>query len=422
MATPGERFISFIADDGTNRTRIIKKIFVTRITINPATNVITAVTPQGTMEVGFNEFLGPKGVCCCKGDTTTGGVSTTRGNVSILELVREFSLSRDPNFHLCLRQYLVSDVDMLVLPTPPYTGQYGDLPFQDPWWKILLCLIALLLLIAAAIAEAVGGSGDITVSGGGGGGGGSDCCGVSASGGGTSYVAAGLLAAAAAVATIAAASDVRDPFRRGEDHTPPGKGETTLAEKVNLKIGYPEPVTLGKPFAVKADWKYQRITNVATYDYSVSEVNNNVHVVSKYEINAPDVVRLYKREPWIVKARFLGPGGEAFRGEQLFVQCFLIGPAGQYVVFPLQDGGIFPDETANDGTYTGIFQFATQDKNPRGIWTYFVVAQDVNAAQPNMTPEQAAQYIGGMVLTHQLTIDFSGGTCPFVPDGHVSVI
>jgi len=27
-----------------------------------------------------------------------------------------------------------------------------------------------------------------------------------------------------------------------------------------------------------------------------------------------------------------------------------------------------------------------------------------------------------MVLTHQLTINLGGGTCPLVPDGHVNVI
>ena len=63
----------------------------------------------------------------------------------------------------------------------------------------------------------------------------SDCCGISASGGGSNTVAAGLVAAAATAATIAAASDVRDPFRRGEDHTMPAAREMSLSEKANLK-------------------------------------------------------------------------------------------------------------------------------------------------------------------------------------------
>lgn len=421
-ATPGIQYVSFVVDDGASRAHVIKKIFVTRITFNPATRTFMAQTPEGTLEVGFNSLTGPKGACCCRSKRSGGRAGAKE--LSILELARLYAGRPDPEFHLCLPGYLITDVDLAVTPTPPYPGQYGDLPFQDPWWKIILCIIALLLLIAAAIAEAVGGSGDITVSGGTGGGDGTgqDCCGVSAQGGGTSYVAAGLVAAAATVATVAAASDVRDPFRRGQDHTNPSAGELTVAEKVNLKIGYPEPVALGRPFAVKADWTYERVTTGGSYTYAVSETNNNVHVVSQYEIDAPDVVLVYKREPWIVRAKFLDADGNGFRGEQLFVQCFLAGPAGQFRSFLLQDGGIQPDAKANDGVFTGVYQFALEEQNPRGLWTFFVIAQDINAAQPDMKPEDAAQLIGGMVVSQQLTIEFTGGTCPLVPDGHVNVI
>lgn len=123
----------------------------------------------------------------------------------------------------------------------------------------------------------------------------------------------------------------------------------------------------------------------------------------------------------IVRAQFFGPDDRLFRGEELFVQCLLIGPAGEYRRFLLQDDGIFPDEKPSDGLYTGMY-FFEREHNPRGIWTYFVIAQDINSAQPDMSPEEAAQIIGGMVLTHQLTISFSGRICPLVPDGHVNVI
>jgi len=68
--------------------------------------------------------------------------------------------------------------------------------------------------------------------------------------------------------------------------------------------------------------------------------------------------------------------------------------------------------------------FARHEKRGtfEGIWTFFVIAQDFNTAQPNMDPDEAAQIIGGMVVTHQLTINLGGGTCPLVPDGHVNVI
>jgi len=39
-----------------------------------------------------------------------------------------------------------------------------------------------------------------------------------------------------------------------------------------------------------------------------------------------------------------------------------------------------------------------------------------------MEPEEAAKIIGGMVLTHQLTINFDAGECPLVADGHVQMV
>ncbi|MCH5373799.1 MAG: S1 family peptidase, partial [Planctomycetes bacterium] len=35
----------------------------------------------------------------------------------------------------------------------PFGGQFGPLPFQDPWWKILFAIIAILLAIAAALVD-----------------------------------------------------------------------------------------------------------------------------------------------------------------------------------------------------------------------------------------------------------------------------
>lgn len=359
---------------------------------------------------------------------TTNTVSTRGPQASAPENVLQYLVDgftgHDPKFEFCLPGYLIDTMHATVSPAPPFTGQYGDLPFSDPWWKVILCIIALLLLIAAAIAEAVDGTGSITVGGGTGGGSGtgsgSSCCGLSASGGGSSYVAAGLLAAAAAVATIAAASDVRDPFRLGQDHTAPASPtEKTIQEDMDMSFKYNDTIEPGKPFKVGIDWHYTRTTDVSVYEYSDSATNANIHTLSKYVIDAPDVVRAYKRAPFVIQAQFYDGDKKLFKGNQLFVQCYLVGPAGQYRRFTLEDGGVAPDAKANDGTYTGLYQFTDDD---RGIWTYYVLAQDVNTADPNLDPEQAAQIIGGMLLTNQLTISFEGGTCPLVPDGHVNVI
>jgi hypothetical protein len=45
--------------------------------------------------------------------------------------------------------YLLKDGVMTVTYDPPFAGQYGDLPYQDPWWKVLLIILAVILAIAA---------------------------------------------------------------------------------------------------------------------------------------------------------------------------------------------------------------------------------------------------------------------------------
>ncbi|GAB3241247.1 hypothetical protein GCM10027346_36420 [Hymenobacter seoulensis] len=435
---PGTYYVSFIVKSAAGERRIIKKIFVTQVQFDPATGTISAVVPEGTLQVKFTDLVQSRGTCCGgakrrpEPDHETATPNTPRNNAkeSLQEFARAFNrfgelfTGHTPDFTFCPVGYLPLRVDASLTPNPAFSGQYGDLPFQDPWWKAVLAIVAALLLIGAAIAEAAGGSGDVSP-----GAGGTfdetsgdvDCCGVAASGGGSSYVAAGLVAAAATVATIAAASDVRDPFRRGQDNTVPAPGEMTLTESVNMLFKYPEPVALGRPFTTGLDWTYTRVTTGSTYTFSASDSNQNLHVLSEYKISAPEVVRTYKREPFRVEARFFDQGGEQLRGSALLVQCFLIGPQGQYESFVLQDDGASPDSASSDGVYTGEFYF-TRKQEPQGLWTYFVIAQDVNNAQPDLAPEDAAQIIGGLVVTHQLTLTFTNEECAFVPDGHVQVI
>ena len=445
-ASPGKHLVSFIVATPSGTQRIIKKIFVTKIAFDPANNGYSITTPEGVLSAAFTGVLGPKNPQCCSGSTRDedckDGVCRTReaintGLKAAATLARDdqnarnllYYLARgfkgyDPNFVFCAPQVLITDIEASVTPTPPYTGQYGDLPYQDPFWKVLLAILAFLLLVAAAIAEAVDGSGDVTAGAGGthdlpsdtGG----SCCTPTASGGGTSYVAAGLVAAAAAVAIIAGASDARDPFRKGQDHTKPDTdSELTLKEGLGLKLNYGDEIIPGKPFKVGIEYKYIRKTNAKTYTHQATETNANIHLLSKYVIDAQDVVRAYRRELFIVKAEFYDADNKQFKGSQLFVQCFLVGPAGQLVKFALQDNGLQADAAASDGVYTGAYRFTTKDK---GLWKYFVLAQDINTADPNLKPDEAAQIIGGMLLTDQLSITFAGGVCPLIADGDVNVI
>jgi hypothetical protein len=438
----GTHYVSIVLEDGAGaKSRFIKKIFVTRVSFDSSTRIFRAETPEGVLAASFLDLIGPRGgcgddgheACCCCHREKPGAEDTgnEREPADIKQLRRAHSTVTNfasllaqlgPSFRFCPPGYLPHRMLVTWTPTPPYAGQYSDLPLQDPWWKVLLCILAVILLIAAAVAEAVDGDGSVTVGSGDGDTGGpvEDCCGVRAGGGGNSYVAAGLVAAAAAAATAAGLSDIRDPFRRGQDATPPGAGQLTLAETLAVELGYPEPVALGQPFAVKAAWDYKRLTDGGSFAASGNDTTQNVHVASSYQITAPEVHRRYRRQEWVVQGQFFDGDGNSFRGSQLFVQCLLVGPAGEFRRIVLQDDGNYPDEKPGDGVYSGRYPFLRTDS--AGLWRYYVIAQDVNHATPDLKPEEAAQIIGGMVLTHQLVITFDEDDCPFVPDGHVMVI
>jgi hypothetical protein len=417
---PGIHRVSFIAEVGGVRTRVIKKIFVTRVGYDPVSRTYTVAAPEGELRAELVNMVGPLRPICC--GQPRGPKDPDAQRKSIFDYLRSEAGRHDLNFRLCIRDYLLGRIKLNVINTPPYTGRFGDLPYQDPWWKVLLCILALLLLVAAAIAEAVDGSGEISTTGGPGGEGSptGDCCGLNPSGGGTSYVAAGLVAAAAAVATAAVYTDVKDPIRRGQEATDPAAA-TTLSESLEAVALYQDPVQCGKPFKIATKWQYVRHTTGGDLAHEVSETNQNIHVLSRYEIEAPDVVRRFRKERFIVKARFFDASDKLVTGPALFVQCFLCGPNGEYRVFPLLDDGVPVDDRADDGTYTGVYDFLNEER-PEGFWKFFVIAQDVNTASPDLDPVQAAGIIGGMVLTGQLTIDYSGGTCALVEDGQVHVI
>lgn len=347
--------MSFIAQNASGRTRVIKKIFVTRTQFDPTTGAFSTQTPEGTISVRFLSLFGPQADCCAE-------PRRRPAEINILQLadrlLRERSSGRD-TYQFCL-PFLLKDIEVAVTMSLPFAGQYSDLPFQDPWWKDLLAVLAFIFLVVCAVIAAVYGknlsggvattaSGDsIPVMQG-------NCC-------KTDQSVAGLIASLAAAigSAVGAAKDVRDPFRRGQDQTMPAPGELTTSEHLKMSISYPEPVALGKPFAVGADWEYTRVTTGSSYSYAVSEINHNSHVLSNYQITAPNVIRSYRREPFIVKGEFFGADGEAFRGDQLFVQCILEGLdtlQGQYRRLIMQDDGNFPDDKPNDGVYTGIHYF-----------------------------------------------------------------
>jgi hypothetical protein len=447
-APPGIHRISFIVQTALNRTRIIKKIFVTRSEYNASTNTFSLQVPEGRLDLLLKKLLGPRDPCCRELisfiDTS---FETNRNIIKLIDVFMQ-NIINNPEYKGCTPYYLIQDFELTLTHTPPFGGQYPDLPFQDPWWKDLFVFLALL---AIAVLKLLGGDIRTRPSGSPPGGplmdGGQinmptislNCCSTpvrSEDNGGRSLVAWTIITLLfGPVPLLIAEGDSRDLFRRGEDNTLPVNGEITTKEHIKASISYPEPIASGKPFAVSINWEYTRTTTGRSYNYSVArETKTNNHVLSRYQINAPNVVRAYAREPFIVKAQFFGSEDKMFSGRQLYVQCMLEGTGplkGQYRHFVMQDNGIDPDQRSGDGVYTGVYYFKGED---HGLWMFYVIAQDVNSATDGMPPEEAAKIIGGVLLTHQLTVSCGEetremmantnqeSTCQFVTDGHVNVI
>lgn len=409
--TPGKKIVSFIAQAaGMSLTRTLKQIFVSQTTQDPATGEYSCTVEEGTLKVSGLQMIGPrdKWLPCS-------------------ERNRECRPSQGP--------WVPSKMSMAFYPNPAYAGVHGDLPFSDPWWKILAWIVAAIAAIVAIIAAALGegtagtavsGSFDETT-------GDIECC--TPDPGGIPHddgiTVAGVASAIATAAVAVGLSDAADPWWRGQEATPPKAGELTQAEKVDVEFAYPgDAPAAGRPYPVHVAWKYQRVTTGQNYDYGVDETQTNVHVNGGVEVEVPALLHAFS-QPLVIGARFKREDGKLFQGPELYAFALVRSPGdGMYFLVNLLDDGIAPDKKANDGTYTGAinleyaYRFLLKNKLPlEGKWRVYVFAQDVNGATPDMLPQIAAQHIGGFVVASALKITFDPTLpCPLEAQAVVDVV
>jgi hypothetical protein len=105
------------------------------------------------------------------------------------------------------------------------------------------------------------------------------------------FTVAGVPSAIASGAIVVACTDLADPFWRGQEATPPAKGELTTGERVVAKWSLLEPPNAGKPYTADVSWTYQRFTTGASYSHSVTETQTNVHVAGDVEIDTATTAR-----------------------------------------------------------------------------------------------------------------------------------
>jgi hypothetical protein len=94
-----------------------------------------------------------------------------------------------------------------------------------------------------------------------------------------------LATAAAAAGIAAAASDHKDPHRRGQEATEPATSdERTLSERVSLTADPNDLPLPGTPYTFDVEWDYARETDAQTYTHDVKEERPNEHVLVRQHV------------------------------------------------------------------------------------------------------------------------------------------
>jgi hypothetical protein len=419
FASPGKPLVSFVAKaDNHSSSRSIRQIFVTQTRYDDVATKWVCTVPEGRLEIS-NIFAikpgidwWPEGDVCCKCPP----------------------IPRKPPYP---GPHVPTGIKLAWFPNPPFAGQHGDLPYSDPWWKIIALIVAAIAAIVGAIAAALGSG---TFSPGVKGKYDDDpnapsvqCCTPNPGGSvsNNTTTVAGVCGVITSAAIAVACSDAADPIWRGEENTMPQSGELTVSETVDAKWMFVDPPNAGAPYKTKVKWHYERITTGASYGYDVDEEQTNIHVVKNVEVDTPATVTLDEGRLW-VRAKFTKADGTLYTGPELFTFCFFRSPDPNslYFLAPLLDDGLGLDVAANDGTYTAQLSLEVAARYLRkagdeveGLWRVYVYAQEVNRTKPGTPPVVAAQTVGGNFVASAVSIKFDPSLpCPFKAQATINVV
>lgn len=386
----------------SRNVRLIKKIFVVGIEYNRVTRTFRLNIPQGSFETVIKTVIAPKPIPVAK------------------EKASSYPL-------------FIKEASMIWRPVPAYPGPDGPLPFEDPLWKILLCLLAAALAIAGAI-EAANAGGDASI--------GHEgqfaepinsqscCSGLEVEASTDSYVSAGLFAAAAAVATAAGLADGADLHIRGREKTvPPDPSSLTVAERADFVVELVEAPSPGTAFTGKIQWQYERtLDSGQTLTHNASDPYDNIHYlkervlwIDSTVVRDPELRHSHPRgKPLIIEASFVQPSGRLWTGPDLYVFVLLWSDRKDKRTFELRDDG-----DANDNIEPKIGRYrlvVDTSKLPEArTWYVFVFAQDVNNVLEGTSPREAAKTVGGLLLTNQFVVGLDGKPCELNHDAIIEL-
>jgi hypothetical protein len=280
---------------------------------------------------------------------------------------------------------LPSHVKMTMVPRRPFGGKFSPLPFQDPIWKAAGAVMAetsvTQLVAVGTVSTAVGlgaGAGVAT--------------GTNASKG--TAIATGVAVTVLVAGVALFLLDGEDTFRWGEKHTDVDHDEYTIREEVEGRsLAAPGTIPeVGCASPAEAEWIFRRYTNKRVMTVRDVVPVSTTHYASRRDITV-------NRRPAAsggaidVTARF-DKDGRALAGASLFVTAMIAHDGALVAHLPLVDQGT--------GTYAGSYVPAADDARDLEV---FVVAQDVNDADPNDPPMVQAKRLGGIVVSTPVVRD-----------------
>jgi hypothetical protein len=337
--------------------------------------------------------------------------------------------------------FLPKDFETRIDFTSPFTGSFGPIPFNDPWWKAAGWIVA---AIAGTIAGgwALGGwlgwwdspiehieSGSVDpVTG-------EVCreCQPAPAGQGFTTVQGdpiwGAFLTAAAGGVAVGLADIIDPYRRGEDASPPNSLDRTKAESLKFSLDYIQFPLPGTPYKIGVKWEFQR-HGIETENYdpiSSHDELQNIHYITNYDVRTSDGMTEYDRastrEVYIVVDVSQSPDFARYKKElsegvrRMIPEFYVLGYM-RHRSTGLTKSSVF---ALQNNLHIGAFAVSSSD--PLGEWDVMAIVQNVNNADRRGTPVEQAQVIGGFVYSNNFNLQHNNttGTCVVSPNWDLTV-
>lgn len=164
-----------MVDPASPRRRVKAQIFVSRSTFDPATHHLNIDCPEGRLSLRITRYAAPVAYVMRK-RRRVGRSPPSKECADALQKLRDLLTSCKEvdcaelrRLFVCLCEgeggnrggpFIYPDIPLwpmefeYTIEGVPFSGTTGPIPFQDPWWKVLLAIVAILLSIAAALSDA----------------------------------------------------------------------------------------------------------------------------------------------------------------------------------------------------------------------------------------------------------------------------